>query len=147
MKKSVILIISAIYVIAVILVGLMGRSIAGVDEKVFVDYITVRDPDNGALLKTYDPKEKGVKEDYYFVAREVFDKDPITVRIQAEVYPANCSWKDVTFKYDTNQSDYTLVKEEGNIAVITFYSNATALIFPTSTDGTKKEKSVRILCK
>jgi len=147
MKKSVILIISVIYIVAIIIVGLLGQQIAGVDEKVFVDHIIVRDPDNGELLKSYDPKEKGVTEDYYFVARAIFDEDPITVRIQAEVYPENSSWKDVEFKYDTNQEDYVVVKEEGNIAVVTFYSNATALIFPTSTDGQRKETSVRILVK
>ena len=139
MKKSVVLIISLIYIIAVVVVSLIGVKIKGVDEKIYVDHITISDPDNGARMTELDPSL--VDEDYYFTTTY---QEGLVVRVKAQVYPENSSWPNVTYFYDTENTIFSIEQGESNIANIYFLKRGTAIFTVESTDGNKIQTTVRI---
>ena len=144
MKKSLILTLAAVYMIAFLVVGFLGRAVKGYEPIIYVEDILVSDPDKGKFLK------KGMSADYDYWYSVRTSQDEITVRLQATVYPDTTSFPTVDFVVPEDPN-YDFSVQEGVFGVFRFHDIAEAEYIVcsfrvVSTDGKKLSKSVGIIC-
>ena len=114
MKKSTILLLVIVYVVAFFAIALFGHSIRGYNVKVEPESIELFDPDEQTTL-IKDVKAPGTNEklyDYYFLFKDFTDGKKM--RIKAVVLPANTSWPDVNFSKDERNTSFVLATHESN---------------------------------
>lgn len=114
MKKSTILLLVIVYVVAFFAIALFGHSIRGYNVKVEPESIELFDPDEQTTITkdVKDPTTGDKLYDYYFLFKNFTSSKKM--RIKAVVYPANTSWPNVTFSKDERNTVFTLSTHETN---------------------------------
>lgn len=134
MKKSVIVLIGIIYVIAIAVVSFFGLKIETFNQTVYVTNIECT---NENLKVSND----GVK---YIVTTFVDDREnPTTVQLQWHVYPDDATRKIVKFIYDESKGVAT-VNEFGTVI---FNKKGTITVYIKSTDGSNKQDTIKIIAR
>ena len=114
MKKSTILLLVLVYVVAFFAIALFGHSIRGYNAVVEPESIELVDPDNQTTLikDVKDPNSGEKLYDYYFVFRNYTATNK--VRIKATVLPANTDYPSVIFNKDGRNTSFNLLSHESN---------------------------------
>lgn len=114
MKKSTILLLVIVYVVAFFAIALFGHSIRGYNAIVEPESIELFDPDQQTtLVKDAKNPDTGEKIfDYYFIFKNY--TNPNKMRIKAVVSPANTSYPNVKFSKDERNKVFTLSTHETN---------------------------------
>ena len=114
MKKSTILLLVIVYVVAFFAIALFGHSIRGYTVEVEPESIELVDPDE-QTTRTVDPIDKDTGEklyDYYFVFKNYTDSK--RMRIKAIVLPANTDYPNVVFSKDERNTTFNLLTHATN---------------------------------
>ncbi len=151
MKKSVVLLISLVYIISVVIVGVLGLKMRVYDEVVYVTDIkvSIRDFDKleGAVyaenVKDPENPDRLLYNYYYYI--KYTDKE-IKLEIQSNVEPVESTYSHVTYYIGAGQENYVTLETstDNNIAVVTFYKPRFLIINVQSTDGKKLQKSIAV---
>lgn len=116
MKKSTILLLVVVYVVAFFMIALFGHSIRGYNVEVEPESIELVDPDEQTTL-TKDAKNPENPEeilyDFYFLFKD-FDSSKNKMRIQAIVLPANTDYPNVVFSKDERNTTFDLLTHNTN---------------------------------
>lgn len=113
MKKSTILLLVLVYVVAFFAIALFGHSIRGYNAVVEPESIELVDPDNQTIKRDAIDKTTGEKlYDYYFVFENF--KNSGKVRIKATVLPANTDYPNVVFTKDIQNTTFNLLTHDTN---------------------------------
>lgn len=142
MKKSVILTIAVIYILAIVIVGFLGIRMNVYDEKVYVDEILIIS-DN---YKKYDPNTllgaQKINDGYSGYFQESF-KQGLKIEVKCQVKPDNASIKKVIYSQIDSQDCKLIVKEDGT-AVIEFYRGTVVDLIISSADSVGKSIKIQI---
>lgn len=130
MKKSVVILIAVIYIMAVVLVSFFGIQAELLEETVYVNKIEIINKD-----ATYADDGVTKKVDIYFNG-----KDTAEYQLQWRVDPTNASNQKVFFNYDKTRT-FVSVDENG---LVTFVRPGTITITITPQDGTLIENAPKI---
>lgn len=137
MKKSVILTILIIYVIAIFVVGLIGQKLKIYNPTVYVEKIECISEE----YKEYDDsstyKEKGYSG--YINANY---KEGLKVYIKCRVNPANATYKDL--EYICESSICSIEKDNDGYATLTFTNSGSVDVIVKTTDGQNKTLKIKI---
>ena len=134
MKKSVIVLIGVIYIMAIAVVSFMGLKPDISYETVYVEKVECTNED-----VKYDSEGKK----YVVIPFSEDPEIPITYQIDWHVYPDNASTKFVKFVYNKDKT-YVTVNEFGTVI---FNRKGAITVYITSTDGTSKSDSITIIAK
>lgn len=134
MKKSVIVLIGIIYILAIVVVSFFGLKIETFNETIYVSDVHYINED----IKI---SPDGTK---YVVITYVDDPDnPTSYQLEWRVDPDDATRKIVSFAYDESKS-FVTVNEFG--AVI-FSSKGSITVYVKSTDGSAKMDALTIIAK
>lgn len=114
MKKSTILLLVLVYVVAFFAIALFGHSIRGYNAVVEPESIELIDPDSQSI-RTIDVKDSDTGEkiyDYYFLFKNYTAASKM--RIKAVVLPANTDYPNVVFSKDERNTSFNLLNHENN---------------------------------
>ena len=114
MKKSTILLLVIVYVVAFFAIALFGHSIRGYTVEIEPESIEVIDPDEQTTLKK-DVIDEDTGEklyDYYFLFKNYTSANKM--RIKAIVNPANTNYPNVKFSKDERNEVFDLLTHENN---------------------------------
>lgn len=140
MKKSVILTIAVIYILAIVIVGFIGIRMSVYDEKVYVNDITIisdgyqkYDP-----VKDQDKIEKGYEGyiDKKFV-------EGLKIEIKCQVSPDNATIKNLIYVCEESE-DYKLIVNNDGTATIEFYRGRDIDLIIKSADSVGFTKKILI---
>lgn len=133
MKKSVALMVFAIYILSIVFVGFFGMKISFFEERVYASQVVcvnddiVVQPDGRKLLVfTFNPDETGM----------------MRYQLAWRVLPDTTTNKEIKFNYTSNGK--FSVDEKG---VVTFTTNTTATIFIVAQDGSNKREEVSFIVR
>ena len=114
MKKSTILLLVLVYVVAFFAIALFGHSIRGYNVIVEPESIELIDPDGQTeLTKDIKDPETGEKlHDYHFVFKNYTSSKKM--RIKATVLPANTDYPNVVFSKDESTTTFNLLTHDRN---------------------------------
>ena len=134
MKKSVIILIGVIYILAVAIVSFLGLKVDTYNETIYVTDVECTNDD----VKIADDGSK------YVVIPYIDDpNNPTSYQIEWRVYPDDASVKFVSFSYNKEKSFIT-VNEFGTVI---FSGKGAITVYISSTDGTVKTDSITIIAK
>ena len=114
MKKSTILLLVLVYVVAFFAIALFGHSIRGYNAVVEPESIELIDPDS-QTIRSIDIKDDDTGEklyDYYFLFKNYTSSSKM--RIKAIVLPANTDYPNVVFSKDERNTSFNLLNHESN---------------------------------
>lgn len=132
MKKSVIVLIGVIYVMAIAVVSFFGLKIDTLNEVIYVENIECT---NEELKVASD----GTK---YISIKYIEDEEnPPTVQLQWHVYPNEASRKGVEFIYDESRN----IAEVSSFGSVVFHRKGTVTIYITATDGSGKSEVIKVI--
>lgn len=135
MKKSVIVLIGIIYILAIVVVSFFGLKIETFNETIYVTEVEYTNED----IKI----SQGGDEKYVVIQYVDDEENPTTYQLEWRVYPDDASRKIVSFAYDETKT-YVTVNEFG--AVI-FSGKGSITVYISSTDGTAKTDALTIIAK
>ena len=134
MKKSVIILIGVIYIMAVVVVSFFGLKIETFNETRYVESIVITNED----VKYAADGSK------YVVINYLSGEDELTTyQLEWHVYPDDATRKTVDFLYDKTKTMAT-VNEFGTVI---FNKKGSITVYITSTDGSSKIDSITIFAK
>ena len=134
MKKSVIVVIGIIYVLAIVVVSFFGLKIETFNEIIYIEKIEC----------TNEEMKMGKDGIGYIVVNYVEDlENPTSVQLKWHVYPDDASRKSVDFVYDETRTVGT-VNEFGTVI---FNKKGTITVYITATDGSSKSAAVKVIAK
>lgn len=129
MKKSVIILIGVIYIIAVAMVSFFGLKTQVYNEKIYISKIEL-------LNENIQTTSKG--ENILIVN---YDDGPVI--IERKIYPDNATKKVVEYKYDkTNQ-----VATVDQMGVVTFSEPGAVTVYIMAKDGSGVITALKIIAK
>lgn len=126
MKKSVIILIGIIYIMAIAIVSFFGLQMETFDETIYVEKVEFT---NESIQTT----KSGLK--YIVVEYDGTDENPTVVQLEWKVTPDNASTKSVRFVYDED----TTVGEVTNFGTVIFYKKGTITVTIKTNDGRAEE--------
>lgn len=134
MKKSVLLLIGIIYILAVATVSFFGLKVQIVGETVYINRIECINED----IKIYND-EKYIIVDYYD------DPDnPLAVQLEWRIYPDNATKKLVSFVYDETSTVATVNK----LGTVIFKESGAITVYITAADGSNNiVETVKVIAK
>ncbi len=142
MKKSVLILIAVIYVVAIFMVSFIGLKIGFYDEIMYVESISVENIEcENCTVKT--AVENGVEYKYAVVQYEDDPENPTAVQIIWKLNPDNATNKKVTFEYDKSKT-IGYVTETGTVV---FNKKGTINVYILATDGSGQRAMVKIIAK
>ena len=142
MKKSVVLLISLVYIISIVVVGILGLQMRVYDEVIYVT-------DINCIIKNH---EKDIKENvqyenvnYDYYCYIPFEEN-LQLEIQSNVIPDNATNGHVDYSIEGSSSENVqLTKyEDHNLAILTFLEggDGALTVHVKSTDGKQCEKMI-----
>ena len=141
MKRSVIVLIGIIYILAIVVVSFFGLKIETFNETKYVESVEITNMDMECTIEDDNGKCIGEK---YVVITYVDDPDnPTSYQLEWHVYPDDATRKIVSFAYDESKS-FVTVNEFG--AVI-FSAKGSITVYVNSTDGSAKTDAITIIAK
>ena len=131
MKKSVVLTIAIIYIVAVVAVGVFGISVRIPEQIVYVDKITcVSDG-----YKSYEDNQDKLALGYDGYISKTYSKG-LKVVIQCAINPIDATNGDLIYIYDESRSDvYTVEVRPDGTAVVSFHQSGSAIITIKAADS------------
>ncbi len=137
MKKSVILSILVIYIIAVFVVGFIGQKLKVYDPTVYVDEIVCES--EGFEENTEELKAKG------YIGRINVDEftNGMKIQIKCRVNPDNATYPKLIYSIPSNTKICTMEIIDG-IAVLTFTDSGFVVVTVTSSDTRKKSVKIEV---
>lgn len=130
MKKSVILTIGVIYVIAIVVVGFIGLKMQVYNQQKYVEKITCISEGYHKYPDGHPKKKAGfdgyIQPDY---------QEGLKVEIKCQITPDNATEKRLNYIYDESQKIYKLKINEDGTATIEFLKTGVATITIKSTDN------------
>lgn len=142
MKKSVILTIAVIYILAIVVVGFMGIRMQVYEEKVYVDEIVMLTEGYKPYTKDTALGESKLNEGIDGYITKSF-KEGLKVELKCQVKPDNADNKNLLFSCDASD-DYKLVMNSDGTATIEFYKGCVATVLIKSADGKGANMTVEI---
>ena len=130
MKKSVILVIAVIYVLAIVVVGFIGIRMKIYNANVYVEKIECVSDNYRKCNENDDFYQKGY--DGYI---SVIYEENLKVLIKCNIYPENASEKKLEYIYDKISTTYTLTYNDDGTANVEFFKGGSATIIVKSTDN------------
>ena len=132
MKKSVIVLIGVIYVIAIAVVSFFGLKIDTLNEVIYVENIECTNED----LKVASDGTQ------YISIKYIEDQEnPTTIQLQWHVYPDEASRKGVEFIYDESRN----IAEVSPFGTVVFKRKGAVTIYITATDGSSISEVVKVI--
>lgn len=128
MKKSVIILIGVIYIMAIATVSFFGLKIGEFDATEYVTNVVFTNKD----IEELKNGDKIIRVRY---------QENITYQLEWEVTPDNATHKEVNFIYDTS-STVGSVDENG---LVTINSQGVLKVTISSTDGSAKKDSLKLI--
>ena len=131
MKKSVIILIGVIYLLAVCAVSFFGLKTQVYNEKIYITNIEIINE---------DVKQTSEGENYI-----IFDYDEANPSfiIQRKIYPENASTKVVEYLYDETNAFATV----DNNGIVTFNSKGAITVYVTAKDGSGVITTLKVIAK
>ena len=134
MKKSVIVLIAVIYIVAIATVSFIGLKVETFNETVYVNKIEITNEN----LKYAEDGSK------YIVIKYVNDEDnPTAYQIEWHVYPDEASRKLVEFVYDETNEIATV----NAIGTVVFKRKGAITVYVSATDGSSISDKITIYAK
>lgn len=130
MKKSVVLVIAVIYVLAIVVVGFIGIRMKIYNAIVYVDKIECVSDNYCKFKEDNEFYEKGY--DGYI---SVLYEENLKVLIKCNIHPENASEKKIEYIYDKSSTTYTVTYNEDGTANVEFLKGGSATIIIKSTDN------------
>lgn len=134
MKKSVIILIGVIYILAIVIVSFFGLKIETFNETVYVDEVKITNEG----VKTAADGSKYVVINYLSGEEEL-----TTYQLEWHVYPDDASRKMVDFLYDETKTIATV----NGFGTVVFNKKGSITVYVSSTDGSSKMDSITIFAK
>ena len=132
MKKSVIVLIGVIYVMAIAVVSFFGLQIDTLNEVVYIEKIECTNEE----LRTASDGTK------YISVKYIYDEEnPTTVQLDWHVYPDNASRKALEFVYDDTKN----VADVSAFGTVIFNKRGAVTIHMMATDGSAKEEVIKVI--
>lgn len=128
MKKSVIIVIGIIYVLAIVIVGFFGLKIKQYDANIYVKSVEITNSD----IEIWGNGDKVIT---------IYLDDGYEYQLEWKITPSNATHPEVKFGYDTS-STVGSVDQEGKV---TFYKAGVITIYVSSVDGSAKSDSVKLI--
>lgn len=141
MKKSVILIIAVIYVLAIVIVGFIGIRMRVYNENVYIESITcVSDG-----FEKYEEGSDGAKNGLTGHITTTYETG-LKVLIKCEYYPVNANaFEGKPFKYISGSSNnYNVIENNDGTCTIEFKAVGSCDLIVMSNDSHKAEIRIRI---
>lgn len=140
MKKSVIVSIAVIYIIAIVVVGFIGMKMKVANALVPVEKIECVSEDavksTGDKVNEYD---YSIKKNY---------TEGLKVEIKCQITPDNATQKRLEYIYDESKTDtYTLTVNPDGTATVSFYNRGSATIIVKATDNNGVNITIKILVR
>lgn len=153
MKKSVVLVIAVIYLLAIVIVGFMGIRMKVYNEVVYIDEI-VCTTDGYKPCSADNKDDKDYKYNVGLIA-EGFNgyiqktyTDGLSVQLKCEFLPRNANafqnGKPFEYIYEENESKYTVELSGDGTLIVRFKDAGTCDVTVKSQDGRGKTLKVRI---
>ena len=131
MKKSVIVLIGVIYVLAVFAVSFFGLKTQVYNEKIYISEIEIINED----VKITSSGEN-------YVMFEYDESNPYFI-IQRKIYPENATSKVVEYAYDETNAFASV----DNTGLVTFTSRGAITVYVTAKDGSGVITTLKIIAK
>ena len=132
MKKSVIVLIGVIYVLAVFAVSFFGLKTEVYNEKVYIEEIKII---NEGVKQTSNG------ENYVIIE---YDEDSPHYIIQRKIYPEHATTKVVEYVYDTTNPYASVDNDTG---LVTFNQEGAITVYVTAKDGSGVITTLKIIAK
>lgn len=132
MKKSVIIVIGIIYVLAIVVVGFFGLKIKKFDSNIYVQSVEIV---NEEIIIQKDSMGQEVK----VIMLDLSETNEL--QLKWVVTPNDATHPEVNFGYDTS-STVGSVDQEGKV---TFNKRGVLTVYISSADGSAKSDSVKII--
>lgn len=130
MKKSVIILIGVIYIMAIAVVSFFGLQMEMFNETIYVEKVECINED---IIVT----SSGNK---YINIKYSSDEETNVVQLEWKVTPDNATNKSVRFVYDEESK----VAEVTKFGTVIFYKKGTITVTITTTDGSAKNETIKI---
>lgn len=135
MKKSVILLIGVIYILAIVVVSFFGLKVETFNDTVYVEAVTITNED---IKPGFEDKTVVI----YFNNDD--PENPTSYQINWRVTPDDASRKIVKFIIEEKKQSIATVNEFGTVI---FKKKGTVIVYVTATDGSAKKDSITIIAK
>ncbi len=144
MKKSVILTIAVIYILAIVVVGFIGMKMQVYDEYIYVNDIVILT--DGYKEYTKDTQVGQDKLDRKIAGHITKDfKKGLRVELKCQILPDNANEKKLQYHWDEASTKYKLVVNDDGTAYIEFYAGAVAQITIQSSDNARYSKTIEVI--
>lgn len=132
MKKSVIVLIGVIYVLAVFAVSFFGLKTQVYNEKIYIERIEVINE---------GVKQSSSGENYIII--EYDESNPYFI-IQRKIYPEHATTKVVEYTYDKTNAFASVDNDTG---IVTFNQEGAITVYITAKDGSGVITTLKIIAK
>lgn len=140
MKKSVVLTIGVIYVLAIVVVGFIGMKMKVYNQHIYVESITCISEGYKEYDQSHPEKKNGI--DGYI---KVDYEEGSAVLLKCVIHPENATDQDLEYNYDSSSTIFVVEKQSDGTAYVRFLKPGTARITIKSTDGTNKTLVIKII--
>ena len=142
MKKSVILSIVVIYVLAIVIVGFLGMKMRVYDEEKYIaQIICVSDG-----YADYDETEELSKDYKGYIIKPFVEGLKVEIRCEVILEKSDeriaATYENIDYIYDTSVTDYKIIKNSDGTATIEFFATGCASITIRSKDN--KHTAIKI---
>lgn len=142
MKKSVILSIVVIYVLAIVIVGFLGMKMRVYDEEKYIaQIICVSDG-----YTDYDETEELSKDYKGYIIKPFVEGLKVEIRCEVILEKSDeriaATYENIDYIYDTSVTDYQIIKNSDGTATIEFFGTGCASITIRSKDN--KHTAIKI---
>lgn len=142
MKKSVILSIVVIYVLAIVIVGFLGMKMRVYDEEKYIaQIICVSDG-----YADYDETEELSKDYKGYIIKPFVEGLKVEIRCEVILEKSDeriaATYENIDYIYDTSVTDYQIIKNSDGTATIEFFGTGCASIIIRSKDN--KHTAIKI---
>lgn len=139
MKKSVIMLLSAVYILAIVIVGFLGLKMKVYDPVIYVENI-ICETDG---YHEYSEEDKIKKEHDGYIQVE-YAKD-LVVEIKCKPNPTNATNKTFDYAILGNENRYELVIKTDGTANIKFKEATAYTVIVTATDNHKATLRIKVI--
>ncbi|MCI5938850.1 MAG: hypothetical protein MRZ17_02955 [Acholeplasmataceae bacterium] len=139
MKKSVILLVSAVYIFAIVIVGFLGLKMRVYDPTIYVEKIVCETKG----YHEYSEEDK-IKKDHDGYIQVEYAKD-LVVEINCKPNPDNATNKSFDYSILGNTNRYELTIKNDGTASIKFKEATAYTIIVTATDNHKATLRIKVI--
>lgn len=116
MKKSIVILIGAIYILSIIFIGFFGMKMTSYNETIYPEKIEIESVEGATLTKLPDNSALGQYLIRYEFKDGASDQENV-FSIIYHVYPDTTTDRTVSFTYDKNNSRISQIDERNNVWV------------------------------